>query len=233
MNVIFNFDNINVGEIDNIISEKFYNDKNKLFKIKLNNDLILNVFKYKNDFPLILDEVKPLFNMLRTKYNIVIIDKIKYYAYKNLNNTPLKEYVKHNVIKNTMKHIDLQQIFIFNYLMCINSNFENNIYVFPSYDRASIIDTKYEYCVSFKVINEKSYKYDSSDSEISKRILKEWFNNSIDDFLRIASKMVRSMDPDLLRFELLKIVRKYNDDYVSWVNSVYNKVREVRGMLNV
>jgi hypothetical protein len=72
MNVIFNFDNINVGEIDNIISEKFYNDKNKLFKIKLNNDLILNVFKYKNDFPLILDEVKPLFNMLRTKYNIVI-----------------------------------------------------------------------------------------------------------------------------------------------------------------
>jgi hypothetical protein len=227
MNIEFKFNNLNVGSIDELIIEKF-SEKDKLDKVKLINGLNLNVYKYKNAFPLILEEVKPLFNLSKVKYNIVSIENEKYYAYENLNNINLKEYMKYNSVKNNMKHKELQIIFIFNYLMCINCNLENKIHIFPSYN-AEICDTRYETFVNFKVINEKSYKYNSNKVDVSKRIINEWFEDSVEEFQNLTTKIVKSIDAELLRQGLLKIVRKYDDNYVSWVNSVYNKILEAKG----
>jgi hypothetical protein len=225
MEYLFNFDNSEINEdVSEIIDEKFHNDKNKLVKIKLKNDLILNLFKYKNKFPLILEEVKPLFDIPKTRYNIITIDNQKYYAYKNSNSICLKEYLKYNEIKNSLRYREIQLVIIFNYLMCVNNNFENKILVFPNYVKSSIIDTKYSDFVIFKVAGEKSYKYDHNESRISKRILKEWFDDSEEEFQEMSYRMVKAMDADLLRWELKEIVFKYDSDYVSWINSVYNKI---------
>ena len=226
--------NLNHINIDKLIIEKIFNDKNKLHKVKLKlkdeEELVLSVFKYKNDFPLILDEVKRHFTIFEAKYIIVIIDNVKYIAYKDFDNIPLKEYLKYNNLDNTYKKYELQQVFIFNYIMCINSNFEDKIYVFPSFCETIISDMRYASSVFFKVINEKSYKYDSDESEISKRILKEWFDDSLEKFQEMSYEMVKGINPEKLKWELERIVSKYDNNYVSWINSVYNKVKEVKGM---
>ena len=85
----FNFNNTNIGSIDEMIVEKFYDKQHKLNKVKLDNGLILNVYKYKTAFPLILEEVKPLFNLSKVKYNIVIIRNFLITQYLVLRKTPL------------------------------------------------------------------------------------------------------------------------------------------------
>lgn len=225
---------LNHINIDKLIVEKIFNDKNKLHKVKLvlkdGEDETLSVFKYKNDFPLILDNIKKYFTVFETKYIIVMIDNVKYLAYKDLDNIPLKEYLKFNNLDNSYKKYEIQQIFIFNYIMCINSNFEDKIYVFPSFCENIISDMIYTDSVFFKVVNEKSYKYDSNNSEISKRILKEWFNDSVEKFQEMSYEMVKAINPEKLKWELERIVSKYDNSYVAWINSVYNKVKEVKGM---
>lgn len=226
---ILNFDNISdVGEISQYIIERFYNEKGDLDKVKLNiqDNIIINIYKYKNDFPLIINEVKKLFRTSNiTTYNIVKIDGVKYLAYENLNNIPLKEYnidsgfFVRQIIKNTI---------CLNHLLCINSNYDNKLFVFPTHFNPFLIDVKNSKYVVLKSIKEKSFKYDIMTHEIYKSILDKWFDGSVEEFMKICKNIANEMNPNVLRQEMLSICRKYNDDYVSWVNSVYNKIIEAK-----
>lgn len=232
MTNIFTFNNTNIGNIDKYINEKFYND-GKLFRIELNiqNNLVINVSKYKNEFTFIINECKEFFHIEKTNYNIVLIDNIPYLAYKNLNNVSLNEYLQHTDVKNKLSCLEIQRIFIFNWLMCVNNNFENKIYVFPSEKVYPIADVKNTDDVYFLTINEKSYKIDSFKSKISENILNKWFKNSEDFFNENVRRMIKFIDPNFLRRELIKIVNKHNNDYVYWVNSVYEKILNLKTYL--
>ncbi len=222
-----NFDNTDFGCIDEYVSKKFWNEKNKLYKVKLNiqNDIIINVFKYKNSFPLIISEVKKYFKIPRVYYNIVTIDNIKYLAYENINNISFKEYTKSINLKNEkfLKY-QLQDIFAFNWLMCIKSNYENNIYVFPNSFTPFIIDTKNSKNILFKYINEKSFKFNTQNHEISQSILDKYFNGSLEEFQSVVKAIVNELDPDNLRIEITKIVNKYDNNFVSWINPIFENI---------
>jgi hypothetical protein len=232
MDTTIKFNNTNFGDIDKFIAEKFINDNRDLYKLRLkseNKNLYVNVFKYKNDFPLILDEIKKYFPVYKTNYAIVNIEGEKYLAYKSTNSIPLKEYLEHTNIERSTKKRDIQRIFIFNYIMCVNSNFENKIYVFPYDENDILVDIRYCDCIMLKCVNEKSFKQDSSN-EISKRILKEFFDGSIENFYKLAYEMVKGIDNDKLKWELEKIVSKYDDNYVYWINAVYIKFQEIKNL---
>jgi hypothetical protein len=228
--IIFRFDNCNVGSIDKYISEKITeNEKYDIVKLNIQNEIILNVYKCKNLFPLILNEVKTFFEIPKIYYNIVLIDSQKYLAYENLNNVSLLEYSETIDIKNESLLFQLQRIFAFNFLMCINSNYENKIKVFPNNTNPFIVDMKNTKSVIFKSINEKSFKYDILYHEIPKSILERWFEGSLENFRKVVKDMVNEIDPDSFRQETLKIVRKYDESYVPWVNSIYLNIRNAKG----
>jgi len=227
------FNNSDIGEISSYIKNRYYNENDKLYKIQLNikNDIILNVFKYKNPFIFILNEVKDIFYIYTTGYNIVSIDGIKYVIYENNNNVPLSEYSKNCNFKGKLAHLELQRVFAFNWLMCLNSNYENKIYVFPNSIKPFLMDMKTNTRVSIASINEQSFTYDTNKGDISKNIIKQWFNNSMEEFYEIIGLLIMNIDIDALRQELIKIVNRYDNNYISWVNSVYERMINIKQQL--
>ncbi len=231
--LIFKFDGTDVGCIDEYITEKYQekNSKNKFDKIKISiqNDLILSVYKYKNKFPLIINELKKYFCVLNINYDVATIEGDKYLIYQNLNNRKLLDYVQNIDIKNEIIQYRIQKIFIFNYLMCINSNFEKNILVFSDNLNPFITDMKNTKNILLKFIKEKSFKLDISKHEISKVVLDKYFNGSLELFRKITKEVVDEIEPDSFRQEALKIVRKYDESYIPWVNNIYENIKYAKG----
>jgi hypothetical protein len=227
---IFNFDNLtDVGDIDEYIEEKFFNEKKKLYKVKLNiqNNLVINVYKFKNIFPLLINEIRKFFRGINvTQYNIATIEGVKYLVYENMNNISLNEYNNKNSI---FTYHNIQYILCLNYILCIHSNFEKNIIVKPLHFNPYVIDVKNSDFVTFKTIKEKSFKFKIIDHIISKSILDKWFNGSLEEFQKKVKFLVNEIDPYALHQEMVKICYKYDDTYVSWANIVRDMIIRAKG----
>jgi hypothetical protein len=236
---IFNFDNADIGEINKYIKYKEISNENKLYKIELNiqDNLNLLVHDYKNDFPLIIDEMKGFFSICSTYYNIVTIDDKKYLVSKYVNDISFRKYKEYNKNKISYER-DVKKMLIFNWLMCVNDlslNIENKFLVRPllNYKVADTLNSNF-ICVcstnekGFHYLNTKEYEaYNNPPSTI----IKEWFDNSIEKFYEFTKNMVCQIDSEKLRMEATNIVNKYDKDYISWVNSMYNRVRDVKNAL--
>jgi hypothetical protein len=233
---MLNFDNSYVGEIDSYIINERIDEENKLSIISLSiqNELEIILFDYKNNFPLIIDEMKKLFVICRTYYNIVSVKNKKYLAVKYTNDVSFKVYNENNVNKSIYER-DIRKLIIFNWLMCINDislNLENKFYVRPI-AKVKVSNTRKNNMVIFYSINEKGFNYLNSkeyekSSNIPISLVKEWFNNSIELFYEYVNDMINDIDCDKLRNEASKIVNKYDKEYISWVNAMYNRVRDAK-----
>lgn len=216
--------NKNLGAIDEHIQEKFYN-KEKLYKVKIDNKFY-NVSEYKNKFPLILNEVKDLFLIPKIRYDLVSINNKEYFIYQNLGNIALSEYKKHiNPRDKPLLFTSVQRLLIFNWLMCINIP-DTKIQVFPQNNNYEIIDIEHSTDVWFKNACEKSYRIE--DFHIPRVIIDEYFNGSNDEFDTMVKIKVKSINPDLLRNKLLDIVKKYDNEFIYWVNSVYKRFTNLK-----
>jgi hypothetical protein len=222
---MFNFDGSNVGNIDELIKTKNYKN-GKLHSIELKiDDLVLGVKKYKTPFAFILNEAKKIFNVSFVDYNLVTIEDVVYLAYKYNNSVNLQEYHENNDFKGKLRHVYLQRAFVFNWLMFVNSNYENKIHVVPrKYCNDISVNTINSEAVTFVTIGEKSFKFKDTKYTISNNVIDEWFDGSKEIFHDMVLKMIKPIDPELLRIELLKIVKKYDERYISWVNIVYKNI---------
>jgi hypothetical protein len=226
---LINFNNSNIGEIDNYINRKYYDDNGYLIKVDLNiqDNLSLTLIKYKNDFPLILDEIKHYFGICKTFYNIVVIDKVKYLAFRNLNEISLKEYKSYKESNKEICMIDARAMYVFYYLMCIKDislNEDNSFYIRPLL-KSDIVDTKNTSSFCLISIDNKSFYYFSKDCKIPISIIKEWFDNSLELFYKYVGEMVKDIDVDKFKFKVLEIVKSYDENYISWVNAVTENLR--------
>lgn len=174
-----------------------------------------------------LIKLKKYFRVPSLDYNIATIEGVKYLLYESLNNISLKDY-KVNINTGLVKY-KIQQIMAVNYLLCIKSNYENKIYVFSNHFNPNIIDIENAEDVVFKIIKEKSFKFDIINHEISKSILDKWFDGSLENFRKIVKILANDINPEPFKQEMLKICKNYGNDYVYWTNSVYNKIIEAKG----
>jgi hypothetical protein len=109
--------------------------------------------------------------------------------------------------------------------MNINCNYESKLRVYPDISSYKICDINNSYYVYFKSVDEKSFNMDNNiNYSFPKNIIEKYFDNSIENFDTIVRFMLKPIDPDLLRFELLDIVKKYDENYIIWVNTVYEKI---------
>lgn len=221
------FDNAHLGNIDEYIEGKLYNEKNKLVKIKLksNDGITLNVLKYKTPFIFMLNEMKKHFRCIhKVEYNIATINDIDYLLYEDYDNISLANYIEKSDYKKRLSaELEIQMLFAFNWLMCVNNNYENRINVFTYTNFYKCLDIYKTNKVYFQSVGEKSYnknfKYD-----ISKFILNKYFNGSMENFNKIVSILISEIDPNKVKFEMEKVVKKYDESYMWWVNIVYEKL---------
>ena len=67
--------------------------------------------------------------------------------------------------------------------------------------------------------------------DVPKNVLNKWFDGSLEVFYKEVKNLIRGIDADDLRSKLIDIVNFYNNDYVSWVNVVYERFRYIRDLV--
>jgi hypothetical protein len=225
---LFHFDNKYIGEIKQYIKRPIYNEKGKLEKLELNiqDNLIVNVINYKNNFTFIINECKNIFNIIETNYNIVSINDKPYLIYKNYNDIPLKNIT----ITDFSNLYRLQKVFVFNWLMCINCNFENKIRVLPDFHNYEVCDIRNSTNLFFKTVGEKSFKKDNYEDILPRHIIKKYFNDSVENFYEIVKIMLKDIDVDSLKNKLIKLCKENGEDYIYWVNTVYKHLLNLKNL---
>ncbi len=217
------FDNFtNSGSIDDYILNKIYDKNRKIIGANLNiqDNLFINVFKYKNDFPLILNEVKCILGCNYVKYGIVYIKDEKYLAYENSNNISLKNHLDLDIIKSNYDINLIRNLFIINYILHVNINYNICIFNTNSCETDDILNFT---SIKFHSVNEKNSK--DIGNRIFNGIFKKYFDDSIELFERTEKSVLDKIEPEMLKQEMFKICIKYNKDrdkeYISWINKVY------------
>lgn len=237
------YDDKFVGNIDEFITKRYYNCERKIYKVDIKDEnseeYTFSVFKYENGFPLILDEVKKLFDGIKSLNYIKVsitynpfndnsqIDE--YLMYRHLECTPLHE----QELKSNFKiDLRLQNVFVFNWLIGITNYHENKIFAFK---RKFITDSNSN-DVSYATVNEKLSNL-NLDYTPTEHILDKWFGGGgtgiktrEENFYRIAKNLVANIDPDLLRIKLLKIVNIYDKNFTTWVKLVYDRITNIKGV---
>jgi hypothetical protein len=232
---MFNFNGSDLGDISKYVKIRYYDEKHKkLFKVRVetrSEDLLINLVEFKNELPLIIDRIKKVFSICPTNYNIVKIDDIKYLSFMNFNDVNFKDYKINNLNRKWCYEDNIRKIIIFNWLMCIKNldiTLENRIYVRP-YNFSFCIDPlKCRNVLLLSTSENDFYPILNTKAEIPTSTVKEWFKGSIDFFYEVVSDVLQEIDVDILRSTLTEIINKYNNDYMPWLNSVYNRITNAK-----
>ncbi len=220
------WDGSHLGDIDIYVT----NDKkvemegtvNLLIKTNscLNKIIQVKIFKYKDDVPLIADELKRIFGV-----SPIGKHRVRYFGdeciiNKYVNDIPIEEFMKYVVDKSTLTPLfinEMRNIFAFRYLVCLNCNYENKI---------NIRTDSVPYPISYQETTFSLFA-DKSSCRIPKTIIKEWFDNDDMIFYDTVNLIMKDKDPMLIKFEVESIIRKYNDKYIGWVNSIYDRIMHI------
>jgi hypothetical protein len=226
-----------IGSIDKIIDEIIYkNNEIDKFKINMNlyddDKLAYNVFKYKNEIPLIVDSMKKYFSLIKNNYVIANIKNERYLIYRSHNHISVEDYLKVNSIKYIIDSV--RDIFAFNWFMCVKNgvclSYEKNIKI-RTFN--PLITNIGECTLSLLpyTIGETGYISDINKDIISPTILNKWFDGKLETFYKVARRLLEGIDADAFRNYLEEIINFYNKDYISWVNNVYNRVKFIKSCL--
>jgi hypothetical protein len=193
-----------------------------------------NIIPFVNEFPLILDEIKKYFYLIRTGYKPMINHNHEIYLmYKNENIISVN-FDKLISIKNSYFYESVRRIFVFNWIMAIKGGysigFENNILVKTSNPLITKIE-ECDYILHVYTRNETDFNFESERNfEVPKNMLNKWFKGSLEEFYKEAKTLIMGMDADVFRSKFSDIVNYYNNNYISWVNVAYERFRFVKNL---
>jgi hypothetical protein len=199
-----------IGSIDKIIDEiSFFDDEIVKFKINTSIDekFEYSVFKYKNETPLIVDSMKKYFSLIKNNYVIANIKNERYLIYRSHNHISVEDYLKVNSIKYIIDSV--RDIFAFNWFMCVKNgvclSYEKNIKI-RTFN--PLITNIGECTLSLLpyTIGETGYISDIKKDIISPTILNKWFEGKLENFYKVARRLLEGIDPDTFRNHLEEII---------------------------
>jgi hypothetical protein len=184
----------------------------------------VKITRHRDDIPLIADEMKRVFDIskighCRATYreNEIIVSRYK-------NEVPLDKYLEgkdRKMLRPGFK-LDMQQIFAFRFITCMNCNYENRIVV------------RSEGGIDFPIgCKETTYSMDTFDKacRMTNTIIKEWFDNDEENFYKACKDLIADKDINTIRFELSKIIRRFSGGrYIGWVNAIFDRLLMIHGM---
>jgi hypothetical protein len=137
--------------------------------------------------------------------------------YENFFETHSKKSLSPGFIK------EMQRLYVFRFLVCLNCNYENRIEIRTGMGAHFPISCR-----------ENTYSLDPVDSasRIPKNVIKEWFENNDEMVIDVAKDMLSvASDITMFKFHISDNIRKYEKGkYISWVNSIYDRIRNMSGM---
>ena len=176
-----------IGEIDKdkIIKES---KLDKYDVIELINDELMIVTKYKTNIPLILDELKPLFNIKKLGRNSAMLKGKK---------VILTKITKDCKIFNSEEFFeeDIRLSYYFRYMVGLIQNT----------DKTLIISDRY--ITSFKEDN-----IDFNKSDLTKVCFKKWFENDWYDIKEMTLDLTKNKM--LFKFKLDEVIMRIDDEYL-------------------
>jgi hypothetical protein len=205
------WDNTFIGEIDKLVSESI-EDKNVIY-ITISNEKA-SLYEFENFIPLICEEFKDLFKLRKSGKHIVKFKNKYKIMVKNKTQFNLKYYlesqdIKINKLPDYIKK-EVQNFIAFRYICCLKINNEKCFdIVFDSLIPPYIIDK-----------SEEEIKY---QSKISQRLINDWYGNT-ENFHNTIKELINDRDISLLRFQIQKIIEKYDKNLITWSNVIYNRM---------
>lgn len=223
------WDGEHLGEIDKYVvayRKNDYDDCIFLWEYK-NKKLVLTevrIMKYKDDVPLIADDLKALFQLPQVgkhrgsyKGQECIITRFlgdisyEHYFYENKKDNLTPGFIQ-----------EIRRLYVFRYLICLNCNYENRIEIRTGLGAHFPISCR-----------ENTYSLNPIDSasRIPRNVIKEWFDDKDEMVIDVAKEMLEGKDITMFRFQISDTIRKYeHGKYISWVNAIYDRIRNMSGM---
>jgi hypothetical protein len=210
------WDNSYIGEINSLVKESKEDSKSIIVELKFEEFNIETaiLFNFESFIPLICEEFKDLFKLRRSGKHIVKYQNKHMLMSKFDAQINLKEYMKINNIKtkNLPQYIinEVQKFIAFRWLICLKNIKENSLNIV--FDKLNS-----PYIVSF-FENEINY-----NSKTTKRLIDDWFEN-LENFYQVVKSLIDNRDISLLRFEIQKIIEKYDKNLIGWSNVIFNRM---------
>lgn len=211
-----NWDNSYIGEIDSLVIQSIEDKKYILVDLKYDTNVAEKaiLYNFENFIPLICEDFKELFNLRKTGKHIVKYKNKYMLMVRFKTQANLKDYLKINKIdsKNIPNYIknEIQKYIAFRYLFSLKTINETSLsIVFESNVMPYIINS-----------SEKEINY---EIKITKRVIEDWFDN-IENFHKVIKSMINDRDVTLLKFQIQKIIEKYDKKMIGWSNIIYNRL---------
>ncbi len=224
------WDNSDIGKIDDsiVFYRKEYNNDLLIVWEWKNNKLELTpirILKYKDDIPFIIEEFKRIFHIPITGKHKAMVKEQECIITSYINDIPYEIYFEtHSIpyISDSLKK-EIQKLYIFRYLVCLNCNYENRIEI----RQPTIYDTYPISCREVKF----SLSSDDNACRLPNNVVKDWFDNDHYKVIKIAKEMIAGFDITMLKFKMGDIIRKYdNGKYIHWVNTIYDRLCLVKNI---
>lgn len=182
--------------------------KNKLLEVK--------IVKYKDEIPLIADELKVIFSIPQVGKHRINYKNEEYIMIRADSDVPLEDYIievgKSNLTPMFKKEV--QRLFAFRWLICMTCNYESKIMV--RIDVLSYPISHFE--------NKFTLDFLSSSSRVPKTVIRDWFEGKEELLLRTIYELIDGRDTNILRSKVCDIIRKYGSKHIGWSNSIYDRI---------
>jgi len=179
----------------------------------------IRIMKYKDDIPFIVEEFKRIFNIATTGKHKALLKNEECIIARYVNDIPYDEYFEtHSIsfVSDSLKK-DIQRLYVFRYLVCLNCNYENRIEI----RQPTIYDVFPISCQEIKF----SLSSDNNACRLPNNVVKDWFDNDHYKVVEIGKEMLKNFDITMLKFKMGDIIRKYNNGkYIHWVNTIYDRL---------
>lgn len=191
------------------------------------------IVPYRNTFPLIIDEIRTIFDLPRRGLHVIVLGQTMYlisYISTTMNNeliwdTPLNMIGKdHTLRKDPELRKQVQYIILFCELLALTSTGEPKIILRPGVNNSLIpINTN---DVSTTISRGKSYDY----SVLTSPLINKWFGDN--DLGSIIGELIAYDRENMnygrriaqLRKELELAINKYDSGYVWYVNFIIDRI---------
>lgn len=217
--IVCKWDGTHLGVIDKFI-HKIDDTRLSIWtrNIKNQNKLVeIRITKYKDDIPLIADELKSLFNIIKVGMHRCIINNEEYIISKSQTDITLNEFFEHYgrsyITQNFIN--EMRRIFAFRWIICLTCNYESKIGV--------RIQDDFIIPISLHENNFSLY-VEENRSRIPRTILKDWFDNDEENLNNKIRELIDNRNVNELKFKIQDIIKKYSGKYIFWTNSIFERL---------
>lgn len=238
------WDGTHIGDITNDIDIFKGEDANQSTLATYKDTTIL-VLKFKNNFPLIVDELKDVFGLTRMFYHRCTINNTEYIIGRQWNcNTTLQDYDKnenHYGEETPLFMLEIRRIYAFRAVFFLSFNNDNSVYVKPLGKSLYNTTIKRNTALpisrienSYSIVKQSTQSPSNTSGGISKiihtpkrhglvpkRIIAKYFDNDEEMFYNEILKMRSEISAVDIKYKMLELIKKYEpDSYIDWVNAV-------------